>query len=132
MSAKLEKSNIFAKSVFSLTRESLARLRLKARRNGAWFRDLKQNERSLLDLTIKIVKKVRSFTLAKVVFRLVSRLYGALESRIYCLICTEGREMVKKLSRIGEEWGYRAAKNWVADRGFIQYLVVNNLGVLAK
>lgn len=132
MSAKLEKSNIFARSVFSLTRESLARLRLKARRNGAWFRDLKQNERSLLDLTIKVVEKVRSFMLAKVVSRLVSRLYEALESRIFRLICTEGREMVKKLSRIGEEWGYRAAKNWVADRGFMQYLVVNNLGVLDK
>ena len=132
MSAKLEKSNNFARSVFSLTRESLARLRLKARRNGAWFRDLKQNERSLLDLTIKVVEKVRSFMLAKLVSRLVSRLYEALESRIFRLICTEGREMVKKLSRIGEEWGYRAAKNWVADRGFMQYLVVNNLGVLDK
>jgi hypothetical protein len=132
MTAKLEKSNNFARSVFSLTRESLARLRLKARRNGTWFRDLKQNERSLLDLTIKVVEKVRSFMLAKVVSRLVSRLCDALESRICRLICTEGHEMAKRLSMIGEGWGYRAAKSWVADRGFMQYLVVNNLGVVGK
>jgi hypothetical protein len=129
MSAKLDS---FAGSVFSLTRKSLARLRLKARRNGIWFKDLKQNERSLLNLTITVVKKVRSFMLAKVVSRLVSRLHEALESRILRLICTEGREMAKKLSTIGEKWGCRAAKNWVADRGFLQYLVVNNLVAVNK
>jgi hypothetical protein len=128
----VEKSNHFGTPVFSLTREYLAKLRLKARRNGAWFRDLKQNERSLLDLTINIVKKVRSFRLAQVVSRLVSRLYETLESRIYYLISTVGREMAKNVSRIGEELGYQAAKNWVSDRTFMQFLVVNNLGVLGK
>ena len=129
MSAKLDN---FARSVFSLTRESLARLRLKAKRNGAWFRDLKQNERSLLNLTINVVEKVRSFMLAKVVSLLVSRLHEALESRICRLICTQGHAMAKRLSTIGEKWGCCAAKNWVADRGFLQYLVVNNLGVVNK
>jgi len=131
LSVKSKRSSNDAGSV-PLTRESLAKLRLKARRSGAWFRDLKQSERSLLDLTIRVVERVRSFLLAKVVSRLVDRLCEAMESRIYRLIRTEGREMAKRLSEIGEAWGCRAARGWGVDRGFMQFLVVTNLGVLGK
>jgi len=51
-----------------LTREALVKLRLKALRRGVWFRDLKHSERKLLDLTIRVVQRVRSFLLAKLVF----------------------------------------------------------------
>jgi len=112
---------------FPLTREALAKLRLKALRRGVWFRDLKQGERQLLDLTIRVVQRVRSFLLAKLVSRIVGKLCEAMESRIFCLMKTEGRSLAKKISKIAEAWGNRAAKFWVNDRGFIQYLTVNNL-----
>lgn len=126
MSAKLKRS---VKGGFSvpLTRESLACLRLKARRRGIWFRDLKLCERRLLDLTISVVQRVRSFILAKLVSGLVERLCGALESRIYRLVRTEGVELAKRLSEVAVSWGYRAAKSWRKDGGFMQFLVVNNL-----
>ena len=133
MSVKSERSSncsVDARSKFALTRESLAKLRLKAKRSGTWFRELKQNERTLLDLTIRVVQRVRSFLLAKIVSRLVSRLCEAMESRIVRLIRTQGPIMAKRLSEIGEALGYRAARSWASDRGFMQYLVVNNLGVL--
>jgi len=112
-----------------LTREALAKFRLKAVRRGCWFRDLKQSERSLLDLTIRVVERVRSFSLANLVSRIVGKLCEAMESRIYRLVRSEGRCMAEGLSRIAQAWGYKAAKSWVRDRGFMQFLVISNLGV---
>jgi hypothetical protein len=129
LSAKSERSGDGARLV-PLTREALAKLRLKARRRGVWFRDLKQSERQLLDLTISVVERVRSFMLAKVVSGLVGRLCMALESRIVRLVRSEGREMAKRLSEIAVSWGYKTAKCWASDYGFMQYLTVNNLGSL--
>ena len=127
MSAKSERLGKGAMSGFPLTREALAKLRLKARRSGAWFRDLKHNERRLLDLTISVVERVRSFMLAKIVSRLVSRLCEAMESRFYRLIRTSGLRMAEGLSEIALSWGYLAAKSWAKDRGFMQYLTVSNV-----
>jgi hypothetical protein len=81
----------------------------------------------LLDLTIRVVEKVRSFMLAKLVSRIVDKLLEAMESRVYRLMRTEGRSLAEKLSKIGQAWGNRAAESWVKDRGFIQYLTVSNL-----
>jgi hypothetical protein len=44
---------------FLLTRDKLAKLRLKAVRRGCWFRDLKRGERRLLDLAIRVVERTR-------------------------------------------------------------------------
>jgi hypothetical protein len=126
LSAVSRRSSKGTKQV-SLTRESLAKLRLKARRRGVWFRDLKQGERKLLDLTIRVVQRVRSFMLAKLVSRIVGKLCEALESRIFRLMKTKGRGLAEKLSRIGQVWGNKSARSWAADQGFIQYLTVNNL-----
>ena len=111
----------------SLTREALARLRLKALRRGVWFRDLKREERKLLELTIRVVEKVRSFLLAKLVSRIVGKLCEAMESRIFRLMRMEGRSLAEKISRIGEAWGNRSAASWANDQGFIQFLTVTNL-----
>jgi hypothetical protein len=129
LSVRSEKSSkqYAAQPNFPLTRESLAKLRLKAVRRGCWFRDLKRKERMLLDLTIRVVERVRSFLLAKVVSRLVSILCEAMESRVYRLIRTEGLRMAEELSEIAQSWGYMAAKSWRKDRGFMQYLTVSNL-----
>jgi hypothetical protein len=108
----------------------LAKLRLKALRRGVWFRDLKQNERRLLDLTIRVVERVRSFLLAKLVSRIMTKLCEAMESRILFLMRTEGRGLAEKLSKIGQVWGNSDAEFWANDRGFMQYLVVNNLSHL--
>jgi hypothetical protein len=110
-----------------LTREALARLRLKALRRGVWFRDLKQGERKLLSLTISVVQRVRSFILARLVSRIVGKLCEAMESRVYRLMKTTGQSLSEKISKIAEAWGNRAAKSWAKDSGFIQYLTINNL-----
>jgi len=126
-SGRSSRSSVTTQPSIPLTREALARLRLKALRRGVWFRDLKREERKLLDLTIRVVEKVRSFLLAKLVSRIVGKLCEAMESRIFRLMRTEGRSLAERISRIGEAWGNRAAKFWANDRGFMQYLTVSNL-----
>ena len=115
---------------FPLTRGALTKLRLKAVRKGCWFRDLKRQERMLLDLTIRVVKEVRSFSLTRLVSGIVGKLREVMESRVYRLVRSEGLVMAEGFSRIAQRWGYRAAKSWINDRSFIQFLVVNSLGVL--
>jgi len=131
-SGRSSNGSVVARSDFPLTRENLAKMRLKAVRRGCWYRDLKQNERMLLDLTIRVVEKVHSFMLAKIVSRLVSRLCEAMESRIVRLIRTEGREMAKRLSDVGQSLGCKSAKFWAGDCGFMQFLVVCNLGEFGR
>jgi hypothetical protein len=126
LSAESGKSSDGTKS-FPLTREALAKLRLKALRRGCWFRDLKREERRLLDLTISVVERVRSFLLAKIVSQLIGKLCEAMESRVFRLMRTEGRSLAENISKICQAWGNRAAKSWAKDAGFIQYLTVSNL-----
>jgi hypothetical protein len=123
------RSNDLANSL-PLTRETLAKLKLKAKRKGCWYKALKQNERMLLNLTISVVQRVRSFLLVKVVSRLVSKLNQAMESKIYRLMRTKGQTMAQKLSKIAQKWGYKAAKSWITDNKFIQYLTINNISTL--
>ena len=61
---------------------------------------------------------------------IVGKLCEVMESRVYRLVRSEGLVMVERLSRIAQCWGCRATKSWVKDRGFMQFLVVNSLGVL--
>ena len=129
-SGKSSKGPVETQSNELYTRECLVKLKRKARRKGCWFRDLKQNERMLLDLTIRVVEKVRSFRLAKLVSRIVSKLLEAMESRVYRLIRTEGQCMAERLSKIAQSWGNRSAKSWVKDHGFMQFLTVSNLSSL--
>ena len=130
LSVKSKKLNKFTQS-FSLSRENLVKLKQKARRKGCWYKLLKQNERMLLDLTIRVVQKVQSFILAKIVSHLVSKLFEAMESHIIRLVRTEGVQMAKKISNIAQNLGYRAAKHWAKDKGFMQYLTINNLEQLS-
>ena len=112
-----------------LTRNFFFNFKQKAWRRGLWFKCLAHGERKLLDLTISVVERVRSFMLARIVSKLVEKLFEALESRIYRLVRTEGQEMAKKLSEIAQKWGYKAAKSWRKDWGLMQFLVITNLGV---
>ncbi|WGM90401.1 MAG: hypothetical protein NUK63_04575 [Candidatus Bathyarchaeum tardum] len=114
-------------SSFPLTRETLIKLKLKAIRKRCWFKALKQNERMLLNLTISVVQRVRSFLLVKVVSGLVSKLCEAMETKIRRLMRTEGKTMAERVSKVAQNWGYRSAQSWANDDSFIQYLTINNI-----
>ena len=121
------KQNRGSTRAFSLTRENLRKLRVKAVRKGCWFKVLKQKERMLLNLTVNVVERVRSSLLSKVVSGLVDKLFEALQSRIYRLVKSKGQEMALHVSEIAQGWGNKSAKAWGKDVGFMQFLVVSNL-----
>jgi hypothetical protein len=129
LNAKSEKSSNSSGSsqTFALTRESLAKLKLKAVRRGMWFSCLKHEERRLLDLTVRVVQRVHSFLLAKLISKIVDKLFTAMESRVYRLIRTKGRFLAEHLAQIAQSWGNKTAKLWAKDNGFIQFLTVTNL-----
>jgi hypothetical protein len=92
-----------------------------------WFKDLKHEERKLLELTMRVVKRIHSFLLANLVSKIIEKLYIAMESRVYRLIRTKGKDLAEKLANIAQAWGNKTAKFWATDQGFSQFLTVTNL-----
>jgi hypothetical protein len=111
-------------AAYVLSRRVLAKLRLRAIRCGVWFRDLRDVERKLLDLTIAVVERVRSVRLAKVVAGIVERLLLAVEGGLSRLMRVRGRGLAERLSRVAQSWGNKSAVHWATDLGFIEYLAV--------
>ncbi len=102
----------------------LAKLRLLAVRRRVWFRVLNRLERGLLDLTLKVAKRVRSRVLSNAVFSIVSKLAEALEGKVVRWMRKVGFEMAENLSRFAQDWGNVSAREWAYDLGFVRYLAV--------
>lgn len=117
-------------SRFPLTREALAKLRLKALRYGVWFRKLSRDERTLLELVIRVTDKVRSFLLAKLLSRILNKLLEAMGGiqvvigQVAYKMKTDGLPLALRLSQIGQSWGNRSAARWPTDLGFVRYLTI--------
>ena len=113
------------KDIISVGR--LVKERRRALRKRVWFKALSRDERSIVDLTIRCVDRVRSARLAKIVTAILIKLKLATESTVKRLVRTVGRSMAQKVSRIAQGWGNRSAAEWPEDRGFIQYLAIMSL-----
>ena len=117
--------SLFTQTSVPLGKNELAEIRAKAMRRGIWFRVLTRAERAQVDLTMKIVERIRSFILAKVVTSIVKKLLDAMESRVTRLMREVGQALARKLSRIAQNWGNKSAHQWIVDPGFVQYLAIN-------
>ncbi len=107
-----------------LGRDELIRMRAKAVRRGVWFTTLTRSERAQVNLTVKVVKKVRSFLLTRVLASLVKKLQEAMESMVVRLMKAVGTSLAEKLSHIAKKWGHASATRWAKDPSFIRYLTV--------
>jgi hypothetical protein len=92
-----------------------------------WFSNLKYEERRLLDLTVRVVQRVHSFLLAKLISKIVEKLVVSMQSKVFLLMKTKGHQLAVKLANIAQTWGNISAKSWENNRGFIQYLTVTQL-----
>ena len=108
----------------TITRGKLVNLRAKAIRRGIWFRVLSKTERACIELTIRIVDKVRSRLLAKVLASIIRKLLGAMKSRIVRAMEEIGCSVARKLSRIALSWGNISATQWMMNSSFIKYLTI--------
>ena len=116
--------NLLFQTSFRLGKNELANLKTRAMRRGVWFRVLTLGERAQIELTMRIVKRIRSFFLARVVTSIVEKLLEAMESKVTRLMREVGPALARKLSRTAQEWGNISAVHWAADPGFGRYLTV--------
>jgi len=117
--------SLFTRISAPLAKNELAKIKAKAMRRGIWFRVLTKAERGQMELTMKIVKRIRSLFLAKVVTSIVKKLLDAMESKVVRLMREIGQALARKLSRIAQKLGNKLAHQWVTDPGFVQYLTIN-------
>jgi len=109
------------------TREGLAKLILRARRRNAWFRKLRWDERRYLEAVVRVVDRLRSHLLLRVVGGMVKRLLDVMRVMgldVAYLMRTVGKPLAQGLSLIAQGWGNKAAARWAEDLGFIRYLTV--------
>jgi hypothetical protein len=107
-----------------LRKEELAKIRRKALQRKIWYKILSKIERVQLDLTIRVVDRVRSAYLAKVLYGVVKKLLEALESPVKRLMREVGVKLACKISEVGRRLGCKSAWKWALDLGFIQFLTV--------
>ena len=117
-------ASLLARTSGLLRKNELAKIRTKAMRRGLWFRVLSRGERAQIELTMRIVRRIRSFFLAKVLTRIVEKLLEAMESKVVRLTREVGSALAQKLSGIAQNWGNSSALEWSADPGFKRYLAV--------
>jgi len=96
-------------------------------RRGVWYTVLNSLERAQVDLTIKIVERVRSPFLAKVLDRIINKLSVVWTSSIHRMVRSQGYALTFRLSMIAQSWGYQSAKTWVNDHRFAKFLAIMSL-----
>jgi NAD-dependent DNA ligase len=107
-----------------LSRIDIAKVKTRALRRGICYSALTRMERACIDLVIRLVDKVHSRLLAKVLFSVMEKLEEAMEGKVSRLMREVGSSLAKKLSEIASEWGNVSAVMWVEDSGFIRYLAI--------
>jgi hypothetical protein len=107
-----------------LGRGGILRLKLKAIRSGIWFRALRRIDRALIDLTLRVVDKVNSDTLAKALISVLTILENALENRVSRAVREVGFQVARKMSLVAQGWGNVSAGSWATDLSFAKFLAI--------
>jgi len=105
------------------TSEFLLSLKRKALRKGVWFKALDNIERNIINLTAKVVDRVKSAVLGVTLVKILNKLLEPLKSSFIRQI---GRGMKKAVEIVAhaQAWGNESAESWVKDDGFIRYLTL--------
>jgi hypothetical protein len=105
----------------------LVALKTRCRRRGLWYRVLNRLERAQIDLTLRVVQRVRSPGLARVLAAIAAKLEAALESRVARLTESVGVRLARRLSITAQRWGNTSAASWAHDTGFARFLAVTSM-----
>jgi hypothetical protein len=116
--------NMLNEKRIPLMRSEIIRIKARAIRRGVWFRVLTRLERACIDLTIKVVERIRSRLLRKVLSSILKKLEEAIESQVWRLMREIGCSLAQKLCQIAQEWGNKLAGQWAQDSSFIKYLTI--------
>jgi hypothetical protein len=107
-------------------RDGLVKLRTIAVRKGLWFKALSAVERAVVDLTIRVVERVRSSALKRALESIASKVVGALKLRSFReRALAVGRALAERVARAAERLGCERAKDWARGPCFAMYLGVS-------
>jgi len=112
-----------------LTSQVLKRIKTKALRQKVWFKALTRIERSVIDLTIRCVRKVQSSTLAKAILAVLNKLWSFLREGYLNQAEKIGRKIAGKICETAMKWGNLQAWIWKYDLDFIRFLGVSTLNI---
>jgi hypothetical protein len=107
-----------------LSRDNLVRLKLKALKSGAWFRVLKNVERALVDLTIRVVDRARSPVLVKALLSIMGKLMDAQKTKVEVAVNEVGLPNARRFSLLAQKWGNKSARKWMFDLSFARFIAV--------
>jgi hypothetical protein len=108
-----------------INRAQLVRLKLKAMRAGAWYRNLRRIDRVLIDLTIIVTRNnVRSTSLARNIRSVVEKLEALVGSSLQRIIKEVGFPMARRASSLAQKWGHPSANEWSSDLSFASFLAI--------
>ena len=107
-----------------LSGKELARVRAMAIRRGVWYRSLNATERALFGLTIRIVRKIRSSVLSRVLVSIIGKLQVRTKCGLAVSLHSWGQPIAEKISMIAQAWGNTSAVKWSVDGTFIRFLEV--------
>lgn len=110
-----------------LTRQDLMKARARALRQRFWFKALSRTERSIVDLTIRCVERVRSRVLTRIVSEIVAKILKILKPSFLETAMRVGREIADEVCGIASKWGNMSASVWRRDLGFIRFLGINTV-----
>jgi hypothetical protein len=110
-----------------LDKTQLTKLKKKAIRRGVWFTVLRRIDRALIDLTIKVSDKIRSYSLAKSILIIARKVQEAFQGKLAHRIKEIGIPLTRKLGLLAQNWGNKSARKWVNNANFAWYLTITKI-----
>lgn len=101
------------------------RVKSRALRQGVWFKVTSRSERSIVDLAIRCVKRIRSPVLAGFVSEIVRKISIAMGKVFLEIVNKIGGAVAERICAIAGRWGNENASDWRHESGFIRFLGVN-------
>ena len=106
------------------TRGFLEGLRSRALRRRLWFKVLDGLERSIVNLVCRVVDRVRSPVLGRVLLGIVVKFRDAMKGEFVRLVESFGVRRAFELALVAVGWGYAGAREWSREAGFARFLAV--------
>jgi hypothetical protein len=114
---------------YELTNHLLLKIKRKALRLKAWYK-LDNIERTIIDLTIKCVDKIKSIKLKNIILKILNKIKEIFENNFLNKIYENGLKEIVKIIKIANSWGNKNSLNWIKDKSFIFYLGIKNIYIL--
>jgi hypothetical protein len=109
-----------------LSAEHLRAFRALALRKRVWYRTLDGLERGIVNLTIKLVKRVKSLRLAGTIAEITLKLERVLKSEYVRHLEAYGYSKMEAVIDTAVRLGCQEALSW-ASEGFAKLLTLNNM-----